>query len=200
MEQIRVGRVLRTSNRMFAVGCPTVQADLPSFGSLVRAAGRTPDTTVYGLVYDVVVQDDLFVRRFVIADPPEEVVRDQRDNRQVPIEVSVLAVGYQKGTDIFHRIPPQPPAPMDLLYRCGPEEVVSFTRRLDYFRLILGSPEVPADDLLAASIRQAAACRPSNEREQFLVEAGRELARILSGDPLRLDGLLRHIRPEEVER
>ena len=191
---IPVGRVLRASNRGFAVGCRVMQPEVPTFGSFVRVDGDAPAVAVYGLIYDVVLQDDLFVRRFVIADPPEEVVRDQRENRQVPIEVSVLTVGCGDGDRIVHGIPPQPPVTMDTLYLCGPDEVVGFTRRFDYFRVVLSAAEVPADELLAASLRTAAAARPAQEREGFLVEAGRELARLLAGDLLRLDGLLRWLR------
>ncbi|HEC33711.1 MAG TPA: hypothetical protein ENI37_03220 [Chloroflexi bacterium] len=191
---IPVGRVLRASNRGFVVGCRVMQPDIPVFGSFVRADAHVPDAFTYGLICDVVVQDDLFVRRFIIADPPEEVIRDQRENRQVPIEVSVLAVGYREGDHIVHCIPPQPPVTMDTLYQCEPYEVVAFTRRFDYFRLVLDAPEVPADELLATSLQMAAAARPAHEREGFLVEAGRELARLLAGDLLRLDGLLRRLR------
>ena len=90
---LRVGRVLRASTRGFAIGCAVMQPDIPAFGSFVRAEGQTPGSATYGLIYDVSVEDDPFVRQFISADPPEEVVRDQRENRRVPIEVSVLAVG-----------------------------------------------------------------------------------------------------------
>jgi hypothetical protein len=172
-----------------------MQPDIPAFGSFVRADARIPEGVIYGLIHDVAVQDDLFVRRFIIAEPPEEVVRDQRDNRQVPIEVSVLAVGHGDGDRIVHRIPPQPPVTMDYLYPCTPEMLAEFTQSLDYFRLVLDAPQVPADELLAASLRLAAEARPEGEREEFLVEAGRELARLLAGDLTRLDLLLRQLRP-----
>ncbi|HHS96284.1 MAG TPA: hypothetical protein ENK08_00055 [Chloroflexi bacterium] len=192
--RIPVGRVLRASNRGFTVGCRVMQPDIPAFGSFVRADARTPDGAIYGLIYDVTVQDDLFVRRFVMVEPPEEVVRDQRENRQVPIEVSVLAVGYRTGDRIVHAIPPQPPVTMDYLYPCSPDEIVAFTRRFDYFRLVLDAPGVPADELIATSLLAAAAARPAEERMDFLVEAGRELTRLLANDLIRLDGLLQRIR------
>ena len=194
--ELRVGRLLRADSRSFVAGCRVMQADIPAFGALVRAPSPVGgDGAIYGLIYDVAVQDDLLVRRFVIADPPEEVVRDQRENRLVPIEISVLAVGFLRGEQIIHGLPPQPPVTLDILYQCSPAEMVAFTRRFDYFRLVLAAPRVPADDLLAVSLRLAAAARPSAERETFLVEAGRELARLLAGNLLRLDGLLRQIRP-----
>jgi hypothetical protein len=192
---IPVGRVLRASTRGFAFGCRVMQPDIPAFGSFVRADARTPFGAIYGLIYDVVVQDDLFVRRFVIVEPPEEVVLDQRENRQVPIEVSVLAVGYREGDRIFHRIPPQPPVTMDHLYPCPPEEIAAFTQRFDYFGLVLDAPGIPTDHLLAASLWAAAKARPPDERESFLVDAGRALTRLLGSDLLRLDGLLHQIRP-----
>jgi hypothetical protein len=196
---LRVGRVLRAGTRGFAIGCAVMQPDIPAFGSFVRADGLRPGSAIYGLIYDVSVEDDPFVRQFISADPPEEVVRDQRENRQVPIEVSVLAVGTSQGLGgdvarIYHCLPAQPPVTLDWLYQCTDEEVQAFTARFDYFRLVLDAREVPADELLAASLRAAAAARPEDERETFLVEAGRELARLLAGDPVRLEGLLRRLR------
>jgi hypothetical protein len=191
--------VLRAGTRGFAIGCAVMQPDIPAFGSFVRADGLRPGSAIYGLIYDVSVEDDPFVRQFISADPPEEVVRDQRENRQVPIEVSVLAVGTGQGLGgdgarIHHCLPAQPPVTLDWLYQCTDEDVQAFTAHFDYFRLVLDAREVPADELLAASLRAAAAARPEDEREMFLVEAGRELAQLLAGDPVRLEGLLRRLR------
>ena len=196
---LRVGRVLRAGTRGFAIGCAVMQPDIPAFGSFVRADGLKPGSAIYGLIYDVSLEDDPFVRQFISADPPEEVVRDQRENRQIPIEVSVLAVGASQrldgnGETIHHCLPAQPPVTLDWLYQCSDEQVRAFTARFDYFRLVLDAPQVPADELLAASLRAAAAARPQDERELFLVEAGRELVRLLAGDPVRLEGLLQRLR------
>jgi hypothetical protein len=190
---LQVGRVLRASTRGFAIGCAVMRPDIPAFGSFVRAEGLTPGSAIYGLIYDVSVEDDPFVRQFISADPPEEVVRDQRENRQVPIEVSVLAVGCSDGNDIRHRLPAQPPVTLDWLYQCSDEEIRAFTAHFGYFHLVLESREVPADELLAASLRTATAARSEHEREAFLIEAGREMARLLAGDPVRLEGLLRRL-------
>jgi hypothetical protein len=191
---LRVGRVLRASTRGFAVGCVVMQPDIPAFGSFVRAEGLTPERAIYGLIYDVGVEDDPFVRQFISTDPPEEVVRDQRENRQVPIEVSVLAVGCKDGEGIYHCLPAQPPVTLDWLYQCTDDEVQAFTARFDYFRLVLDAREAPTDELLATSLRAAAAARPEGKREAFLLEAGRELARLLAGDPVRLESLLRRLQ------
>jgi len=191
---LQVGRVLRAGTRGFAIGCTVMQPEIPAFGSFVRVHGETSGQAIYGLIYDVSVEDDPFVRQFIGANPPEEVVRDQRENRQVPIEVSVLAVGCGADGTIRHCLPAQPPVTLDWLYQCNDEEVRAFTQRFDYFRLVLGAREAPVDELLAASLRTAAAARPESEREAFLVEAGRELVRLLAGEPTRLEGLLRRLQ------
>jgi hypothetical protein len=192
--RLNVGRVLRAGTQGFVVGCEVLQPDIPKFGTFVRADGVAPDSAIYGLIYNVSLEDDLFARHFIGVDTPEEVVRDQRANRQVPIEVSVLAVGCGDGETILHCLPPQPPVTLDWLTQCTDEEIQAFTARLDYLQLVLGARQVPTDELLVASVRNAAAARTEHEGEMFLIDAGRELARLLAGDPLRLEGLLRRLR------
>ena len=191
---LRVGRVLRASTRGFVIGCVVLRPNMPAFGSLVRADARPPEDAVYGLIYDVRLEDDAFMRHFIGANPPEETVRDQRENRQVPIEVSVLTVGCSVGSAIHHHLPAQPPVALDWLYLCTDEEMRIFTSRFDYLRLALDAKEVPADELVAANLRLAADAHSEGTRESFLVDSGRELARLLSGDPVRLEGLLRRLQ------
>jgi hypothetical protein len=59
---------------------------------------------------------------------------------------------------------------------------------------VLESRDALADELLAANLRQAATARGDGGRG-FLVDAGRELARMLAMDLQRLDAILRRIRP-----
>jgi len=113
----------------------------------------------------------------------------------VPIEVGVLVVGYRRGTEIHHRLPPQPPLSLDIIHTCASDELVAFTERFDYFRLVLDNRDLPCDELIAASLRAAAEARQA-QGYGFLVEAGRELARLLALDPARLDAVLRRLRPD----
>jgi hypothetical protein len=128
---------------------------------------------------------------------PAEYIEDQRRNRQVPIEVGVLVVGYRRGAEIFQRLPPQPPLSLDIIRTCSDDEVVAFTSRFDYFRLVLDNRDIPCDELIAANLRAAADTR-QDRSYGFLVDAGRELARLLAQDPVRLDALLRRLRPDAV--
>lgn len=192
--EISVGRIVRSSTTRFAVGCQVLQPEVPAFGSLVKVTALRGDQ-IYGLIYDVRMEDDPFVRQMATTDGLRaEYIEDQRRNRQVPIEVGVLVVGHRSDGEIYHRLPPQPPLSLDVIHTCGADELVAFTQRLDYFRLVLDNHDLPADELLAANLRTAAHAR-GDAGPDFLVGAGRELARLLAADLLRLDGLLRRLRP-----
>ena len=191
---LRVGRIIRSSSTRFAVGCQVLQPQVPAFGSLVKVPA-VGGNQIYGLIHDVRMEDDPFVRQVaVIEGTLPEIIEDQRHNRQVPIEVGVLVVGYWHADQIFQRLPPQPPLSLDVIHTCAAEELVAFTGQFDYFRLVLDNGDLPADELLAANLRSAAEAR-GNGAEDFMVNAGRELARLLAMDLYRLDAILRRIRP-----
>lgn len=198
-EAVRLGRVLRASTGSFGVGCRTLEDGLPAFGSLLRVE-RSGGGLVYGLIYDVRVDDDPFVRQLIAAgDLQEEYVEDQRQRRQAPVQVDVLVVGGRDGAGpIYQRLPPQPPATLAWAEVCQAEEVRQFGQRLDFLRTVLDAVDAPADELAAAALRQVAAAAAaqgdaSRERD-YLVAAGRELARLLSRDPVRLNGILQRMR------
>ncbi|KAA3658045.1 MAG: hypothetical protein DWQ04_26315, partial [Chloroflexi bacterium] len=88
-----IGRILRASTTGFAVGCRVGQLSVPAFGSLVKAQPVDEREAIYGLISNMNIDDDPLVRRLVLAEnPPESVINDQRQNRLLPIEMSVLAV------------------------------------------------------------------------------------------------------------
>jgi hypothetical protein len=197
-ERGRLWRVLRSSTASFSVGCPrpldTSDQSMPEFGALVKVV-RPNDDIIYGLIHDVRIEDDAFVRQLVAAAVDEpEIIEDQRQKRQVPIEVSVLAVGHGRDLDVHHRLPPQPPGALDDVIPCNAAEVVRFSERQDWMRIVLASPDTSADQLLGAALRRAALSRPPDQRNAYLIGAGRELARLLADDLARLDGILRQLR------
>ena len=195
VERQRIGRLLRASTSSFSVGCRTLEVDLPIFGSLVRVE-LNGGGVVYGLVYDVRVDDDPFVRQLIAAgELTEEYVEDQRQRRQVPVEVSVLVVGGRdRGGAVYHRLPPQPPATLSWVDACSADEVRQFGERFDFLRTVLNAVEAPSDELAAAALRQISAAQeaPGQSRDT-LVRSGRELAKLLSRDPSRLDGILQRM-------
>src|SRR5512143_1080323 len=188
-----VGRVLRSSTTSLTLGTKILAAEVPRFGGFVKVAA--PDGgDIIGLIYDVVIEDDLFARQLIGAEVGAEYIADQRANRQVPIEISVLVAGHARNGKMYQYLPAQPPIALDEIVTCERAEVIRFTEDFTYFRTVLSATDAPADELLAASLRLAADARGAQGRD-FLVRAGRELSRLLAFDAVRLEGLLRRIKP-----
>jgi len=173
MTQIEIGRLLRAGTTGFIAGCRVTQLDAPAFGALVRAplgAGYQ----VYGLIYDIHIDDDGLVRQLVTADNvSEEVLRDNRERRIVPVEMSVLTVGYEQDGKIYHLLPPRPPLSLDVIYLCDDKDLVRFTGagRFGYFRHILQSKDIPVGEVLSAHLQQASqAHKDSKWREDAIQE------------------------------
>ena len=140
---------------------------------------------VYGLVYDIHIDDDGLVRQLVTADNvPEEVMLDNRMNRNVPVEISVLFVGYCEGATTLHLLPPRPPLTLDAIYLCDGDEVCSFTgaRRFGYFRHVLRAVDVPVGELLAAHLRSAARMHAAQGHPAWVAAAMQELITLLRDD------------------
>ncbi|MBN1311560.1 MAG: hypothetical protein JXB30_09085 [Anaerolineae bacterium] len=193
-----IGYVLRASTTGFSVGTRVNQMGKPAFGSIVKAQPRGDEREwVYGLLYDMHIDDDPMVRQLVLADAvSEETIRDQHHHRIVPVEMNILAIGF-RGYDeqIRHALPPRPPLSLDPVFLCNPDEIREIAASFDYFRIVLTTSQVSSEQLLAANLIMAAGTLPENEQYDFLVRAGREAARLLTNDMARLDSLLRLIYP-----
>ena len=156
-QPIEIGRLLRAGTTGFIAGCRVNQLDAPSFGALVRAP-LSDSYQIYGLIHDIHIDDDGLVRQLVTAEHvTDEVMRDNRERRIVPVEMSVLAVGYEQDGKIHHLLPPRPPLSLDVIYLCDDKEIAHFTSagRFGYFRHILGGKDIPVGEVLAAHLSQA---------------------------------------------
>jgi hypothetical protein len=193
-QPIIVGRVLRSSTAGFSIGCRVLREDVPEFGAFVKVAQG--NTQITGLIYDVQFVDDPLVRQIISADSMPTELRLDQSQRLAPIEISVLVVGFVRDGQVYQHLPPQPPATLDEIKTCAPGEVIALTQQFTFLRTILNATDAPADELVAACLRLAARVRPEADRRAFLLDAGRELARLLSNDPVRLEGILRRIKPQ----
>ncbi len=156
-QQIEIGRLLQAGTTGFVAGCRVNQLDAPMFGALVRAP-LSDNYQVYGLIHEIHIDDDGLVRQLVTSNNvSDDVMRDNRENRIVPVEMSVLAVGYEQDGKVHHLLPPRPPLSLDVIYLCDEKDLVRFTSagRFGYFRHILGAQEIPIGEALAAHLSQA---------------------------------------------
>ena len=181
METIQIGHLLHSSTSQFVAGCSVSQLEAPAFGALVRAP-LDQDYCVYGLIYDIHIDDDGLVRQLVTAgNISPEVMHDNRERRIVPVEMSVLTVGYEQGGRIFHLLPPRPPLSLDVIYLCSTAELARFTGagRFGYFRHILQAKDIPVGEVLAAHILDV---KRKTQNDGWVEAASQELITLLRDD------------------
>lgn len=183
----------------------------PRFGSFVRVDSPENDISIFAIVFNV------------ITNPPDSVhkpsalglTRDQLRVEQPHIfallktEVHAQIVGYLDWSDkaIYQHLPPQPPEVHDFVYSASQEEVLKLSSEFEFLRLLNGVTSVPADELMAACVREAARARAKTydsaaEAEQastaYLIEAGRAISQLFRSDYERMLSIVRKIKPGNV--
>ncbi len=190
----------------------------PRFGSFVRVDSPENDISIFAIVFNV------------ITNPPDSVhkpsalglTRDQLRVEQPHIfallktEVHAQIVGYLDWSDkaIYQHLPPQPPEVHDFVYSASQEEVLKLSSEFEFLRLLNGVTSVPADELMAACVREAARARAGEptvhstgqgseyDKEQastaYLIEAGRAISQLFRSDYERMLSIVRKIKPGNV--
>ncbi len=184
MKPIEIGRLLRAGTAGCVIGCRVQQVNAPAFGGMVRIP-LEDGVQVYGLVHDIHIDDDGLVRQLVTApNVSDDVILDNRHNRNVPLEMSVIFIGYEKGGLVSHLLPPRPPLSLDAIYVCEQDEIARFSGsgRFGYFRHVLRDPELPIGELLAAHLQQAQIAHAQSGRKDWLRAATQELIILLRDD------------------
>jgi hypothetical protein len=184
-EALEIGKLLRASITGCVVGCAVTQLEAPQFGGMVRIPLEA-GYQVFGLIYDIHIDDDGLVRQLVTAREPvsQEIIADNRLNRNVPVEISVLFSGYEQAGRIFHLLPPRPPLTLDTIYPCSAAEIARFTQagRFGYFRHVLRAQDLPAGELLAAHLKQAGHANQTLGNSAWINQATQELIVLLRDD------------------
>jgi hypothetical protein len=192
-----IGLVTRCSSRGFVGAMRLPETDLPIFGAFCKAEAQRGQSQVIGLIYDISIEDDEFARQMAVAErfEPENLADQQA--RLLPVEISVLSVGYWSGDRYLQTLPPQPPISMAPIYSLSNEEIQTFTANLTFIPLLLAASQLPVDDLLVAALRQAAHVRSADKQRSFLLQAGRECAWRLAHDLTRLENIIHGLAEQE---
>nr|WP_321508956.1 hypothetical protein [uncultured Hyphomonas sp.] len=181
---IEIGRLLRSETVGFVFGCKLDQIDSPGFGSMVRVR-MDEHYQIFGLIYDIRIQDDGLVKQLITSDVlADEAWLDTRGNRTVPVEIGVLALGYEQDGAISHLLPPRPPLSLDEIFLCTLEEIVTFTGagRMGYLRHILRDQNKPVADLLAAHLKNAREVQEAAGHLEWFDAAVEELITLMKDD------------------
>jgi hypothetical protein len=185
MTTYEIGHLLRAGITGFVAGCQVSQFSVPSFGSLVNVKPEGSENyKIYGLIHDIHIDDDGLIRQLVTTETiSREIIKDNRERRIVPVEMSVLAVGYEQDGKVHHLLPPRPPLSLDVIYACEDKDLARFTDagRFGYFRHILNGKDLPIGEVLAAHLLQASKAHGANGNA-WREKAVQELITLLRDD------------------
>ena len=194
-ETQRVGEVIEASTTDFVAQCYELYQS-PPLGSLVKTTDLPVE--LYGIVYHATTAS-LEPGRRPIARGRDETSEEEiyRSSPQLlkllRTEFSVLVVGYKENDRLFHYLPAKPARIHSFVYQCSPEEVREFSQSFDFLNILINTHlPVPAEELIAASLRLM--CEVYEDRQRFLVAAGKELALLLGSEFNRLKSILGKIR------
>ncbi len=191
----RMGEITEASTTIWRAVAPRT-FEAPAFGSFVKTSDGS--RTIYGVVAHVQHSSiDPSRKAIPLGRTWDELRREQPQVLELlTTEFEALCVAFaEEAREICAFLPPLPPRVHDFVEACTPEEVVELTEDLGFVRT-LGASGVPVvAELIAASIREAAAHR-SDERA-FSIRAGREVADLFRGDYELASSIIRRIRTPE---
>lgn len=183
MNAIAIGRLLRANTIGCVIGCRVTQANSPVFGEMVRIP-LNDGIQIYGLVHEINIDDDGLVRQLVTADVSDEVIEDNRQNRNVPIEMSITFIAWERGGILSQTRVPHPPLTLDEIFPCSTEELVRFSSsgRFGYLRSLLRNEELPGPDLITAHLRQMLGAAKPTQSAQWMERTINEVVALLKDD------------------
>ena len=191
----RVGEVIEASTTDFVAQCYELYQS-PPLGSLVKTTDLPVE--LYGIVYNATTTSLEPGRRPIARGKDEtdeaEIYRSSPQLlKLLRSEFSALVVGHRENEKLYHYLPPKPARIHSFVYLCSPDEVKEFSQSFDFLNILLNTRlPVPADELVAASLRQMS--QAYEDHHTFLVAAGKELAISLSGNFNQLKAILGRIK------
>lgn len=185
-------RVVAASLRVFECAYSRYVETPPPVGALlVVREGAAP---VFGVVADVASGPEDPTRPLQPLGQPEEtaadVMRAHPHIRQLlRTRVRIVACGYGTDGGPVALLPPTPPPLLARVDRATPEETRVLAAGGRFLPLLLAAPD--CDDAVIGAAIRAARETFGVDGHAFLVEAGKELARLLRAEPARLATILR---------
>lgn len=167
----------------------------PRFGSFLKVDSQENGISVLAVVTNVATgpQDNVHKPSALGLTRQELQIEQPHIFSLLKTEVHASIIGHMILDRTFNHLPPQPPEVHDFVYPANRQEIMDITKEFEFLRLIINVTDVPTDELIAATIREAhMACGLDDE---FLLEAGQALSVMMRSDYDRLMAILKKIKP-----
>ena len=190
-EQNKIAEVIEASSTEFTAQCYELYRS-PPLGSLVRTGD------IFAIVYNAATAGIEPGRRPIARGKDEaseeEIYRSSPQlEKLLRSEFCAMVVGYRSAERLCQYLPPEPARIHSFVFQCSPEEVKEFSSSLGFLTMLVNTQlPVPADELIAASLRQMS--HVQEDAGGFLVAAGKELAVLLSGQYNQLKSILGRLK------
>lgn len=201
-----IAEVIETTTTEFTAQCLEPEdlsfPVMPPFGSWVKSYDEESGNIVYGVVTYVTTSPIDSVHRARALGMSLDELREQQPQifAMLRTEFRAAIVGFeippksrngkQRG-EVFQYLPPRPPQIHQSVYHCEPEEIIHFTDKLEFLRTLLQVNWVPAESLIAASVREIYRLRKGDR--EWLIKVGRMISTLLKDDYDRLRYILSQI-------
>lgn len=192
---LRIAEVTQASTAGFFAQCYEL-FDLPPLGSLVKC--RDGENEIVAVTCNAVTSSLEPGRRPIARGKNEQVQEDVfRSNPQLAqllkSEFEAAVLGHSANSIYYHYLPPRPVKLHSFVYLCEADEIVEFSRSLEFLSLLAGArTEMPSEELIAACIRYVGACHA--EPSDFTTQAGKKLAQIFIDDYQKLRAILLRLK------
>ena len=194
----RLGEVIESSTSEFTAQCYRLY-DAPDIGSLVLCGEETP---TYGIVCEATTQSidpgRASVPRGLNANIEADVFSSNPQiERLLFTKFRAVIVGHcegmgcQDGSGIRRYPPLSAPRIYSFVRECDATEVGEFSSSHEFLNILLDTPIGSQDHVIASFLRRASAAHP--DAHEYLVDAGKSLASVLSGQLPRLSSILRSL-------
>lgn len=189
----KVAEVIEANSSEFVAQCYKLN-EAPSLGALVKIKTGKNEAS-FGVIYTIETHGMEPGRRvFIRGDSSESEEEIFKNNPQIEkllvTDFKSLVIGYASNENLYQYLPPKPPPIHSFVYICHDDEVVKFSRSLNFLSLLVDAKlSVSADELIAACLRYISSYYA--DPREFLFRAGRELVWMMAGDIRRLNTILK---------
>ncbi|MDX2100834.1 MAG: hypothetical protein SFW36_23900 [Leptolyngbyaceae cyanobacterium bins.59] len=195
--------VIETASTEFLAQCLDPESlnfpVMPPFGSWVKAIDEDSGNQVYAVVYHATTSPIDSIHRARALGLSLQELREQQPQifAMLKTEFRAAIVGFQLPSQgrqagmIYQHLPPRPPQVHQAVYRCEPEEILTFTEQFDFLRTLLQVSGAPVEALAAAAVREVYQLRQLDRT--WLIQAGRTISVLLKDDYDRLRIILSQI-------